>query len=216
MNTAFFNKKLSTIFSPTKTTYWSIVLIYIILIWKAKAQMHCESTWTSQWGYWAAWRWQTEGRCPSWWIPPACGVWPHTWVGSPPRTPRGQRNRPAPRLLRQSEITEVVQPLTRKRKSKDQMPLVLSLLTQWNQKFKHSLSLLPEAFSPHWIIIWILIYEFQIIRDTYLRIKSSIFEDIVDNSSKKIQPTWIKTDKKTIPSARINSPKGSSSLVCQF
>lgn len=99
----FFNKKLSTIFSPTKTTYWSIVLIYIILIWKAKAQMHCESTWTSQWGYWAAWRWQTEGRCPSWWIPPACGVWPHTWVRSPPRTPRGQRNRPAPRLLRQSE-----------------------------------------------------------------------------------------------------------------
>lgn len=39
MNTAFFNKKLSTIFSPTKTTYWSIVLIYIILIWKAKAQI---------------------------------------------------------------------------------------------------------------------------------------------------------------------------------
>lgn len=113
-------------------------------------------------------------------------------------------------------IREVVQPLTRKRKSKDQLPLVLSLLTQWNQKFKHSLSLLPEAFFPHWIIIWILIYEFQIIRDTYLRIKSSIFEDIVDNSSKKIQPTWIKTDKKTIPSARINSPKGSSSLVCQF
>lgn len=112
-------------------------------------------------------------------------------------------------------IREVVQPLTHKRKSKDQMPLVLSLLTKWNQ-IQTFLKFASRSIFPHWIINWILIYEFRFIRDTYLRIKSSIFEDIVDNSSKKIQPTWIKTDKKTIPSARISSPKGSSSLVCQF
>lgn len=113
-------------------------------------------------------------------------------------------------------IREVVQPLTHKRKSKDQMPSDSLIIDKMKSEIQTFLKFASRSIFPHWIINWILIYEFRFIRDTYLRIKSSIFEDIVDNSSKKIQPTWIKTDKKTIPSARISSPKGSCSLVCQF